>query len=256
MPKESRFQLGYYFFAPRERFVPCGMFSTDHIVASIISIVFVAIMLLLNKKRILTFNKIRTFRISAILLTILEAIKISHSFIYGDYGLDNWFPLSFCGLFILALWMAGFCKNKLKRIGEVYLAYGCPFAGVAFLIFPTTSLMLFPVWHYFSIYSLFFHSLMVYVGFSALLDEERLDRTSYLYYLIFFTIFAVIAIILNTVFGSNLMILREPFNIPIQSLQNIYMSSQTCYTLVAIYIYLAIPLTTIPIINAKRKFKK
>ncbi len=242
MPQEIQYHLGYYFFAPQGRFEPCGMFTSDHIIASLISIAIVLTLLLINKKRVLVLNKQRTLRVCAVLLTALEIIKISHSFIYGDYYLDAWFPLSYCGLFIFALWMAGYGKKRIKRIGEVFIAYGCPFAGVAFLIFPTTSLMIFPVWHYFSIYSLFFHSLMIYIGLTLLFDEEIFNTNSFLNYLFFVFIFAIPAITLNCIYGCNLMNLREPYNIPIQSLQNIYMSHNFLYTVLVLFLYSLIPL--------------
>ena len=242
MPLANLFKLGEYLFASSGRFEPCGMFTTHHIIASFICLIAVIALIYLQRKKHSKLNKDKAFKFCACLLTILEVIKILHSFIYGDYYLDAWFPLSYCGLFIFALWMAGFGHGRIKRMGEVFIAYGCPCAGIAFLIFPTTSLMIFPIWHYFSLYSLFFHSLMIFMGLFTLTFENRFNLDSFLNYAVFVITFAIPAVILNSVFNSNLMNLREPYNIPIRFLQDIYSSCGICYTILVVFGYMLIPI--------------
>ncbi len=242
MPPANEYDFGYYFYAPQGRFESCGMFTLEHIVSALICLFAVAFLLIrFNKNNVEASNR-KIVRISAVALTVLEIIKIVHSFIYGDYHLDAWFPLSYCGLFIYALWMVGYGKGKIKRCGEVFIAYGCAFAGLMFLIFPTTSLMLFPIWHYFSIYSLLFHSLMMFVGVRLLLAEQKFNKSTYLYYFGYVLFFATISIIMNCIFGCNLMNLREPYNIPIQILQDIYSAFNPAYTVIGLIIYMLVPL--------------
>ena len=242
MPQANLLKSVEYFFAPNGRFEPCGMFSSHHIIASCFCALAVIFLVVLQRKNIIKFNKTKTYKFCAILLTVLETVKISHSFIYGDYYLDAWFPLSYCGLFIFALWMAGFGNNRIKMMGEVFISYGCPCAGIAFLIFPTTSLMIFPIWHYFSLYSLFFHSLMIFVGIVTLSFEKQFTVKSFFNYAVFVITFSIPAVIINSAFNSNLMNLREPYNIPIQLLQNIYTSCGICYTLLAVFCYMLVPI--------------
>ncbi|MBE6692739.1 MAG: hypothetical protein E7586_05405 [Ruminococcaceae bacterium] len=238
----TNYHFGFYFFAPNGRFEPCGMFTLPHFTAIFICIALISIGLILFHRNHSEKRMNVLLRSSAIVLTVLELLKISHSFIYGDFHLDAWFPLSYCGLFIFAVWMAGFGKNRAKRIGEAYITYGCVIAGVGFLIFPTTSLMSFPIWHYFSLYSLFFHSLMIFTGIIFLHKEKRLNKTTLLYYDSFIFGFSVPAIALNCIFGCNLMNLREPYNIPIEFLQNMYNSIPLLYTCLVMSVYLSIPL--------------
>ena len=231
----------YHFFAPTGRFEPCGMFTTPHFIAIFVCFIFItyfSIYFIKNKEKRSIDN---VFRKTAVILTILELIKISHSFFYGELHLDAWFPLSYCGLFIFASWMAGYGKNHIKKIGEAYITYGCPIAGICFLIFPTTSLMSFPIWHYFSLYSLFFHSVMIFTGVVMLHNEKRLSKQTFLHYLYFIVLFSIIAIIINQVKGSNLMNLREPYNIPIAILQNMYSSFPFGYTIFVFIGYSFIP---------------
>ena len=234
--------ITHYFFAPGGRFEPCGMFTASHITAAAFTIIAIVILLMIWRAHRDIFNIDRLIRTSAVLLTLLEIIKISHSFIYGDYHLDAWFPLSYCGLFIFALWFAGFGNERIKRIGDAFITYGCPFAGLMFLIFPTTSLMLFPIWHYFSIYSMFFHAMMIIIGLMKFIEIKHLSKNAYICYLLYVLSFSIVAISLNCIFGCNLMNLREPYNIPIDILQDIYNTVPIAYTFIGIIIYSLIPI--------------
>ncbi len=240
----SDYYIGYYFFAPEGRFKPCGMFTKSHIFALLICVSVIILSLTLTKNRMNGISVSRFTKSLAVILTVLEAIKISHSFLNGNTRLDAWFPLSFCGLFILALYMSGFGKSWIRQMGDVYIAFGAPVAGLTFLISPSTSLMNFPVWHYLSLYSLGYHSLMIFTGVVYLKNGLKLNKKSYSHYFKFFAVFSATAIVLNAVFGSNLMILRKPYNIPVAFIQQIYMESPIIYTFFAISIYLILPLVT------------
>lgn len=230
----------YYFYAPTGRFEACGMFTASHLIAVAICVALIICFALYCIKT----NKLQTnifMRYVAIILTILELIKIAHSFIYKELHLDAWFPLSYCGLFIFAAWMSGFGRKNIKNAGEAYITYGCPIAGIAFLIFPTTSLMSFPVWHFFSLYSLFFHSVMIFSGIIMLYKEKRLNKESFLNYTYFVIGFSIPAIIINSIKGSNLMNLRMPYNIPIDFLQQLYDFTPAAYTVLVLICYTIIP---------------
>lgn len=241
------------FFAPRDSFEPCGMFTPSHILSAILCVLSVFIVFWIIRIKNVKINKTKVIRSLALIITILECIKIAHSFCYGYYYLDSWFPLSYCGLFIYALWIVGYGKSSIRRAGEVFIAYGCPVAGVLFLIFPTTSLMSFPIWHYLSLYSLLFHTLMIFCGIMMLYSEPKLNKSSYIHYIIFITVFSIIAITLNSIYGSNLMNLREPYNIPIQFLQTLYENSKIGFTLFAYFIFAIIPFVSNLLFLKKRK---
>lgn len=250
----EKFKLSYYFFAPNGRFEACGMFTFGHLIATSLCLFFILKYII---KSIKNFDETKTYKSlqkTALILTVLECVKISHSFIYGDLHLDAWFPLSYCGLFIFACWMVGFGNKFLKNIGKSYIAFGCPIAGFAFLIFPTTSLMSFPIWHFFSLYSLLFHSIMIIYGFIFIIKIVRLNISSYFSYFAFIFIFGSISIFMNFIFNSNLMNLREPYNIPINFLQNAYLNYPYVYTLITMSAYLIIPFVTHIIATPLKKF--
>lgn len=242
---------GLRFLAPQGRFKPSLMFTKDHIIAATVCIAVVLVALLLTRNhRLNTF----TVRIFAVFITLLEVFKITVSFVYNDLALDSWFPLSYCGLFIFALWMSGFGKGCIKDIGDSFIAYGCTIGGLAFLIFPTTSLMLYPIWHYFSLYSLLFHTLMIFFGIKYLKDEDTFNFRKMLRFSLFIIAFAIPATILNHCFDSNLMNLSQPFNIPIAFVQGLYQTSGLLYSIYVLINFLLIPLVT-AFLSRKIKFK-
>ena len=101
------------FWAPRKVYNPCGMFTYGHIVLSI---------LLLNSRKI-TKSQIKNLtKVLSVFITILEAIKIYFNFYHGYTWINAWFPMSYCSLFIYALWLSGYGKGKYKKMGEVFIA--------------------------------------------------------------------------------------------------------------------------------------
>lgn len=61
-------------------------------------------------------------------------------------------------------------------------------------------------------YSMLFHTLMVYMGILYLFKLEiKLEKSKFNKFTKIYCFFAVIAIYLNTFYGSNLMLLKKPF---------------------------------------------
>ncbi len=230
-----------HFFAPLGAYKPAGMFTWPHIVA------FIVCMLLIRgafsvSKNIPWKSVIKITRLLAVVLTALELVKIGYNFYYGYTDLDSWLPLSYCSLFIYACWMSGYGKGWLKKVGDAYITIGALAGGVMFLLVPTTSLMRYPIWHFLSCYSLLFHSMMLYL--SAMYIGHHcvaLDRTNYRYFSFYFLLAAFISVSINSALGTNLMILRDPYNVPLTFIHELQANSQTLYTLLATLCYLFLP---------------
>lgn len=181
-------------------------------------------------------------KVMAIVMTCLEVIKIGYNFYYGYTWLDAWVPLSFCSLFIYALWLSGYGKGVSKNIGDAYIVIGCFLGGFGFLLFPTTSLMRYPIWHYLCLYSLFFHGAMIYLGVMYIKQHRTpINQKTFMYFSLYFMIFAIISMILNVIYDSNIMILREPFNVPFKFIHDIKAKNQMAYTLLTVTAYLVGP---------------
>lgn len=220
------------FFSPHNEalYPPCGMWSFGHIIALIITLVLIGVVVFINRKK--TKEDINnSTKWMAIVITILELVKITYSFINGYTWLDAWFPFAYCSLLIYGLYLSGFGKGIFQKIGQVFLSGPAFIAGMGFLLFPSTSLADHPLFHYLSFYSMFFHAVMVYYSimfYKTKVIEYKIGNV--LYYLMFMGLFSVIAIIMDYSLGCNMMFYYNPYNFPFQFIVDIYEFSRIIYT--------------------------
>lgn len=240
-------------FAPAGKYEACGMFSLEHIIAMIIC--FTVVFIVVYKTKNVEKQKIeKVIKILSFIVTLLEIIKIGYNHINGYIAINNWVPLHFCSLFIYSLWMVGYGKGWIKKVGESFLAAAGIVAGAVFLIMPSSSLTLFPIFHFQCLYSLLFHSLMLYLGLMYFINDWfDINMKNYKYYIIFCTIFCVIAFILNNITDANFMFMDNPWNIPVKILQDIYNSVPLLYTFI---VYIAYTVLIYFTIMAVKKIKK
>ena len=229
------------FFCKENEYEPVGMFSVGHIVTLIIFLLIVAFCAYKCRK-IVKDKAIFLTKIIAIVVTVLEIIKITIAFINGEGDkLDHWVPLYFCSMFIYAAWLAGYAKGKIADLGRAFVGTGGIIAGLSFLIFPTTSFTMYPLFHYFCMYSMVYHSLMVFLGITYLLNGVvKIDKKSFIDYVIFCSVLNILAIIVNSIpiyihvdnvptsgynypypYYTNFMFLKRAGNIPVKILCDI-----------------------------------
>lgn len=229
------------FFCKENEYEPVGMFSVGHIVTLIIFLLIVAFCAYKCRK-IGKDKAIFLTKIIAIVVTVLEIIKITIAFINGEGDkLDHWVPLYFCSMFIYAAWLAGYAKGKIADLGMAFVGTGGIIAGLSFLIFPTTSFTMYPLFHYFCMYSMVYHSLMVFLGITYLLNGVvKIDKKSFIDYVIFCSVLNILAIIVNSIpiyihvdnvptsgynypypYYTNFMFLKRAGNIPVKILCDI-----------------------------------
>lgn len=221
----------------------CGMFNITHYIAMVICFALVITGVILTRK--ITKDKMdKVIKVTTIVITILEIIKMSFNIYYEGFNyLNNIIPLHYCSLFIYSLWMVGYGKGHIRKVGESFLAGGCIIAGAFFLIMPSSSLLIFPIFHYQCLYSLLFHSLMLYFGLMYFIKGFfELNIKNYVYYVIFCSIFCILAFSINEITGlienintTNLMFIREPWGLPLDFLAKIHGVHPYLYSL-CIYI--------------------
>ncbi|WP_300696694.1 YwaF family protein [uncultured Clostridium sp.] len=232
------------FWAPKNMYEYCGMFSLGHMVLFLISIFLLIILLFISKNITVHDVEILT-KIMAVIITILEGMKIYFNLYWGYKNINSWLPISYCSIFIYALWLSAYGKEKLKEIGDSFITGCSVVAGGAYLLFPSTSLTEYPVWHFLCIYSMFFHTMMVYFGMIYIKNEIiKLDITGFKKYLKIFLFFSIIAIFLNESFGTNFMLLSRPFKIPVPVIHKLYNLYPRIYTILVFVIYLFVPYFT------------
>ena len=230
------------FFAPENTETACGMFTLPHIISLVLCLALICAAVYFSRK--LSDGQIKKIiRILAYAFTAMEIIKIIYKIALGYTDkLDYFLPLSFCSLFIYSLWLCGYGRGLAYKIGAAFVRGGCIVGGLAFLIVPATSLMMHPVYHYLSIHSMLFHSAMVYLGIIFLIRKPvLLDKSTLTVYSCFVLGASIIAIILNILTGSNLMLLSFPLNIPVELVNTVYEKIPALYTAGAVLLYVIIP---------------
>ena len=230
------------FSAPSDE-LACGLFNAPHLISSLICI-FAVLLLFVFLRKISDKSLQALTRGAAILLTALETVKIIFKFSIGEGGIfDHWVPLFYCSLFIYALLILAFIKNEsLKKAARTFLTLGCAFSGLTFLIFPTTSLPDYPIYHFISLHSMLFHSLMMLLGLLYMYKGyEKPSKDSYMTYAIFVCAPVALSLVLNPNLESNFMLLGSPVNMPLDFVSAVYNFSPIIYRAALVVIYLTVP---------------
>lgn len=210
------------FAAPGE-YEACGIFTPNHFKLILITVLGIGITLknTINKDK----NQIhKIIKHITIIIWSLEIIKIAFSLKYNNItDVNTYLPLYYCSLLLYAGLFSSFCKGIIKRTGDVFLATGGIIGGIVFMIFPTTSLLSYPALHFLSLYSFFFHGVMVYLG--ILINKTKyinLEKKDIIYFSSLVGIVCVIAYIINCIFDSNLMFISSNFpGTPIELIYNL-----------------------------------
>ncbi len=244
------------FLAKAGEYEPCGIFSMQHfelIIITVLGIIF-ALKNTVNKTKKEVKQIIKR---CTIIMWILEIIMITFKICTGDVrNLNNYVPLYYCSLLLYAGLLSSFCKGKLKRIGDVFLATGGIIGGIVFIILPTTSLPAYPMLHIVSLHSFFFHGTMIYLG--LLIDITHyieLNLSDVKYFAILVGGICVLAYIINKRFGSNLMFISQ--NFPGMPIEIIYNATGRFFTLVMSIAQMTLPFyivyDVIKLVNKKQK---
>jgi len=226
------------FFSPREDVIPGELFSISHLIIFIIFIILIIIGLYLSKnlKRI----KVKKLtKIIGIIVAVLEIGKITYNFITGAFLLDQWVPLSFCSIFIYSCLISGF-SNKGCKYSDAFIGSVAFVSGLAYLVFPTTSLTEVPAWHFLCIHSFIYHSLMVYLGLIYLINGiGKPNIQNFKYFASYTAIFVILALVLNKIYGTNLMLLMDQFGIYPTVINKLV--KYHLYTPLAVLVYMFLP---------------
>lgn len=202
---------------------PCGIFTKGHFILIVTTIIGILIALKYSckKGKEKVYNIIKGITITA---WILEVLKIIYNIKQNSFSAVNtYLPLYYCSILLYAGVFSSFGKGNLKKIGDVSLATGSIIGGIVFLIYPSTSLPIYPAFHFLSIHSFLFHGAMIYLG--ILINKTNyveLKKQDIKYFAGLIGIMCVIALIVNSIFDSNLMFISNNFpGTPIEILYKI-----------------------------------
>jgi len=217
-----------------------GLFSAGHFF--LLTITIAAIVVSLNKTLAYSYDKIRTIiRRLIVIISILEVTKILFNLWTGNGPhLMNWVPLYFCTICIYAGWLSCFFKGPLQHLGDVFLATGSLIGGICFLLYPSSSIMLYPTFHFLTLHSFFYHGVMVYIGIlmnrSGLVQLGHGDLKEYAAYVM---MFCLMSWSLNRQLHTNFMFISETF--PGTMLDLPYRILGPLYTPMAIAVQATVP---------------
>lgn len=221
---------------------PCGIFTKSHFILIIITIIGISIALKysLKKGKEKVHDIIKGITISA---CVLEVIKIIYNIKQNSLSAVNtYLPLYYCSMLLYAGLFSSFGKGMLKRVGDVSLATGSIIGGIVFLIYPSTSLPMYPAFHFLSIHSFLFHGAMIYLG--ILINKTRyieLKKEDIQYFASLVGAMCIAALIVNTIFDGNLMFISNNFpGTPIEILYNIT-NGGILFKLIMIGIQMTVP---------------
>lgn len=223
-------------------YVPCGIFTTDHFILigiTIISII-IALKFTSNKSKEKVHSIIKKI---TIIMCILEVVKISFNLQQNSFrDVNTYMPLYYCSILLYAGLLSSFGKGALKRAGDVCLATGSVIGGIVFIIYPSTSLPMYPAFHFLSIHSFFFHGTMIYLG--ILINKTQyieLEQNDIKYFASVIGIMSIVALIINKLFNGNLMFISNNFpGTPIEILYDIT-NGGIMYTLIMVLAQMTLP---------------
>ncbi len=190
-----------------------GMFNLTHLLYVLVFFGLATLAVYTSRRmKDKTFDKVHLT--TAITITVCEIVKIALR-IGKNQSIDSWVPLYYCSLFLFAVWLP-LTKNKhLSIAGYAYMTMGGVIASVAFTVYPSTSLAIFPIWHPSTIYSGLFHFAMLYLGLMCLIKSKYKPQWKHvLNYFSFVSVFAIPSVILNAKYQTNCLFLRHAFKLP------------------------------------------
>lgn len=219
------------FFAGSKEYPAAGLFSAGHLLMIIVCGLLLTLLIRLTILKKLE-KSIRIIQIVSIIVLVLEIGKIIWGTSVGRYS--DWYdylPLWFCSLFIPISLIAGYGKGKIQYIALTFLFYGGIVGGLTYLVFPTTSIGRYPVFHFITFHSMFYHVLMIYIGFFVIYYQFiKPGMKDLKWYLIITTVFCIISYITNYYLDTNYMFLSSYSNNPV--LKILYEATGRFYPLV------------------------
>lgn len=224
------------------KYKACGIFTTGHFILIIITMIGILIAIKKSVKK----NKeevLRIIRYVTIIAFILEIIKIIFNVKQNSLrAVNTYLPLYYCSILLYAGILSSFAKGILKRVGDVSLATGSIIGGIVFIIYPSTSLPIYPAFHFLSIHSFLFHGSMIYLG--ILINKTKyveLKKEDIRYFASLVLCMSIVALIVNIFFDGNLMFISNNFpGTPIEILYKIT-NGGILFTIIMVILQMTLP---------------
>ncbi len=230
---------------------PCGVLSPTALIVAAACLCLIAFFVY-RSRGVPEAQLDRMARVLAIVVTCLELCKIAFNWAHGGWTPNHWLPLSYCSFAIYSYWLLGFGRGRLHEAAKGYIAGGGIVAGCVFLVLPMTSVATYPMVHFLPCYSMFFHSAMMIVGLSYLVNGYfRFDMQGYRKYLSYTIPAVTFSLCVNLLYllvdpeveHCNMMFLTGPYNLGeiFPFIQTVYDAVPWFYTLCVYAVYVTLP---------------
>lgn len=194
------------------KYEACGIFTPGHFILMAITVVGILISLKQTENK--TRKEVHRIIMRVTMIAcILEVIKIAFNIYHNSWeAVNTYLPLYYCSMLLYAGIFSSFAKGTLKRVGDVFLATGSIIGGIVFIIYPSTSLPMYPAFHFLSLHSFLFHGAMVYLG--IMVNKTRyveLKEEDIKYFASLVLCISGVAFVVNQITGGNLMFISNDF---------------------------------------------
>ena len=210
--------LGFFDYKDKIENFQSEMFSLNHIIYMIISLIFLIVLPIIfrktNHQKISKFLKVNTFIV--IISDIIKIVWETYHYypIHHSYEYTGLLPLYLCSLFMITLPFAAFCKGKLKDISLAFLTTVGIIGGLS-NVFYLNILNYYPLFHFASLLSIFYHFMMAFTGIWLLTSGYyKLDKYCSLKAFIPIILLSMIAIPVNIKLNTDYMLLNHAYGIP------------------------------------------
>lgn len=193
----------------------CGMFTPGHFFMVTIFIVLAAFIICIFRNishRAFSFCMLGI----SILITSVEIMKIIYRSSHGQPPCD-WIPLYYCSLFIFASWFCNFKNQTLRAVGCSFVTMGGILAALIFVAYPSTSINIYPLWHFESWWSYLYHLLMFTSGIIMMTSGYyRPKKEHAVHYFIFIVLATIPSVIINLLVENvNCLFLKDAYELPL-----------------------------------------
>ncbi|MBQ7118757.1 MAG: YwaF family protein [Oscillospiraceae bacterium] len=202
------------FFSRSGEYASYQMFSFEHAILVLFSAVVVFFLFYKSKNCIEKDNVTAVIKRCTIIMWCMEIVKIVFNISNGNVeNINTYVPLYYCSIPLYCGLGSAYTKGKFKHLCDVFLIVGGITGGIAYIIFPTTTAGGYPTIHMITMQSFIHHSIMVYLSFLLIkTNYVELNMRDIKYYSIVVITASIIALVVNSVFSSNLMFVSDYFS--------------------------------------------
>lgn len=203
------------FFARANKETALGMYSPMYFITLLFFLIITTLAIILSKKmKKETVHKVLVY--IGIFLWLTEFGKmVFHGITYGLKSVE-YLPLYFCSMTMYACILLCFKNSILQKTACSFLFFGGIVGAISFFLYPDACVPNYPLFHYMTLRTFIYHSLMIYMGFLIVITKYYIPKLmDFKYYIVFLGITFIFAYTINITNNQNLMYIQKPLKIKI-----------------------------------------